>query len=1039
MGFRKLEADPSRREGAVLEFWEASRAFSRSVESRSGRPRYVFYEGPPTANGRPHIGHLLARLHKDLFPRYHTLRGRYVGRKAGWDCHGLPVEIEVEKALGISTKAEIEGYGVEAFVAKCKESVQKYIRAWEDMIRRLGFWIDLDNPYVTYSDDYIETLWWSLKEIHARGLLYQGHKILPYCPRCGTSLSSHEVAQGYDRVEDPSAFVRMPLADDPKVSLLVWTTTPWTLPANVALAVAPDETYVEVVHHGERLILARSRVEAVLGEEADVRREFPGRDVVGRSYDPLFLLATGRGAYTVVGAGFVTMDDGTGIVHIAPAFGEEDYELGREEGLPFVQPVDRAGRFTDEFPLARGAFVKDADSLILEDLEKRGRLFRAETYEHDYPFCWRCDTALLYYALDSWFIATTRAKDEIIAASQTIAWHPEHVGESRFGDFLRSMRDWALSRDRYWGTPLPVWTCSGCGAVQAVGSRADLVAHAVDPDLARTVELHRPYVDRVELLCRCGGTMRRVPYVLDTWFDSGSMHTAQWHYPFANSDQFEASYPADFISEGLDQTRGWFYTMLVTGVLLHGAAPYRNVLVTGMGLDAQGQKMSKSRGNVLDPMPIVATHGADAVRWYLASESAPWSERRYDETGARQARFGFLDTVRNCHDFFVLYAGIDGFTSGHVAPPAADRPPLDLWLHSRLGAAVERVTGFLDAYDPLSATRELTSLVDDLSNWYIRLSRPRFWGEGLTQDKLCAYGTLYEALRVLALLLAPFTPFMAEALWASLRRDEDDADSVHLADWPEALARNSALEEQMSRVRSVASLALGARNLAKVKVRQPLPALHVLREAGDEEIPDALWDLIRDEVNVVRIIPEGSLDPYRAPKVTPDFRRLGPLYGGRLPKITASLAQADPRQVAADLATHGRIEIRVDGEPLVLDSEAVRVEWQPAEGYVVSAGSDGAVALDLRLSEELKAHGDRRELTHRLQLARKEAGFEVTDRIAVGYTGSLGAIFRRFPDEIRDEVLAVTLREGELADAEHVVDLEIHGQPGRVWLKRTGR
>jgi len=1037
VGFNRLEADPAVREQAVLAFWEENRIFERSLEQGRGS-RYVFYEGPPTANGRPHFGHLLPRLYKDLFPRYRTMRGDYVGRKAGWDCHGLPVELEVEKELGISTKAEIEHYGVERFVERCKESVNRYIRNWEAMLRRFGFWIDLDNPYVTYADAYIETLWWELKQIHAQGLLVPGHKILPYCPRCGTSLSSHEVAQGYARVEDPSAFVRMPLADGPAGSLLVWTTTPWTLPANVALAVAPDETYAEVVHNGERLILARSRVEAVLGAKATVGREFPGRELVGLRYAPLYPLANGNSAYTVVAATFVTMDDGTGIVHIAPAFGEEDFALGQAAGLPFVQPVDRAGRFTDEFNLAAGVFVKDADPLILEDLERRGRLFRAETCEHDYPFCWRCDTPLLYYALDSWFIATTAKKDAILAASEEIAWHPEHMGESRFGDFLRSMRDWALSRDRYWGTPLPVWVCAGCGALEVVGSRAELVKHATDPDLARSVELHRPFVDRVELRCSCGGTARRVPYVLDTWFDSGSMHTAQWHYPFANKGQFREQYPADFICEAFDQTRGWFYTMLVTGALLHGAAPFRHVLVTGMGLNADGQRMSKSRGNVLDPLPIAEAHGADAVRWYLASESAPWSDRRLSEEGVRQVRFGFLDTVRNCHDFFALYAGIDGFAPTTSVPPLAERPALDRWLASRVAGAVERVTASLDGYDPLAATRGLVGLVDDLSNWYIRASRPRFWGEGVTPDKLCAYGTLYEALRTLALLLAPFTPFLSEAMWASLRRD-GDPDSVHLADWPEVSPGDPELETQMARARAVASLALGARNLAKVKVRQPLPALYALARAGDDAVPEELWRLVRDEVNVVEIVRVGTLDPYRAPKVTPDFRRLGPRLGDRVPKIAASLAQADPRLLASDLAARGRVEITVDGETIALDKDEVKVEWRPVEGFIVLEGSEGAVALDLRLTEELRAHGDLRELVHRLQLARKEAGFAVTDRIEVGYVGKLGDVFRRFSERIRDEVLAVSVREGELAGAEHKAELEVHGHNGRVWLKRVGR
>ena len=1037
MGFTKLEADPGRRERAVLAFWEEERVFPRSVEGRVGRPRYVFYEGPPTANGRPHIGHLLARLQKDLFPRYHTMRGCHVERKAGWDCHGLPVELEVEKELGISTKADIERYGVERFVARCKESVHRYIRAWEDMIRRMGFWIDLESPYVTYHDDYIETLWWELKEIHARGLLYPGHKVLPYCPRCGTSLSSHEVAQGYQRVADPSLFIRMPLRDDPAVSLLVWTTTPWTLPANVALAINPEIEYAEVRYRGERLILARSRVAAVLGEEAEVVGVVPGEELCRREYEPPYRMNPSPDAYRIWPAAFVSTDEGTGIVHIAPAFGEEDYELGQGLGLPFLQPVDRRGRFTGEFPLAAGAFVKDADPLILADLEERGRLFRAETYEHDYPFCWRCDTPLLYYALDSWFIATTRAKDEIIAASETISWHPTHVGESRFADFLHSMRDWALSRDRYWGTPLPVWICDECGGARVVGSRAELVEHALDPDLARAVELHRPHVDRVELRCPCGGAMRRVPYVLDTWFDSGSMHTAQWHYPFENGDRFRESYPADFISEGLDQTRGWFYTMLVTGVLLHGSTPYRNVLVTGMGLDAEGQKMSKSRGNVLDPMPIVDAHGADAVRWYLASESAPWNERRYTGEGARQARFGFLDTVRNCHDFLVLYAGIDGFTPEMAVPAPAARLALDRWLLSRLGAVVEGVTAALDGYDPLAATRELADLVDDLSNWYIRLSRPRFWGKGLTEDKLCAYGTLYEALRALSLLLAPFTPFLAEAMWASLRTEEDPQ-SVHLAGWPQGFPRDRALEAQMGRIRAVASLALAARHRAKVKVRQPLPALHVRAREGDEAIPEELWGLLREEVNVVRVSLEGDLASYQVPKVIPDFRRLGPLYGDRAPRIARAVAALDPQDLAAALDRQGYVDLSAAGETFRLTRDLLEVEWQPAAGYAVVEGADGAVALDLRLDDELRARGDLRELVHRLQLARKEAGFRVTDRIEIGYEGDLGDLFRRFSREIEEEVLAVAHHAGELAEAEHEVALDIHGRRGRVWLRRRG-
>ncbi|MGQ9700117.1 MAG: isoleucine--tRNA ligase [Candidatus Bipolaricaulaceae bacterium] len=1033
MAFRKLEADPKRREETVLEFWRKNRIFERSVQAREGQPRFVFYEGPPTANGRPHLAHVLARVYKDLFPRYKTMRGFFVPRKAGWDCHGLPVELEVEKSLGISTKAEIEEYGVEKFVRACRASVDHYIREWEKMITRLGFWIDLRNPYITYTDPYIETLWWEIKELHKRGFLYRGHKILPYCPRCGTPLSSHEVAQGYRRVADPSVFVRMPLEEDPGRALLVWTTTPWTLPANVALAVAPEAPYVEVGFQGERLILAKPRLPVVLGEEARVLREFPGRELLGKRYVPLYPLAR-EGAYRVVAGPFVSMEEGTGIVHIAPAFGEEDYELGRAENLPFLQPVDRSGRFTTEFPLAAGLFVKDADSHIIEDLRGRGRLFRAEAYVHEYPFCWRCDTPLLYYALDSWFIATTKAKAEILRESERIIWHPEHVGTGRFRDFLESMRDWALSRERYWGTPLPVWICPDCHHLEVIGSRQELVEKAVDPELASTVELHRPFVDRVELRCPCGGRMRREPYVLDTWFDSGSMHTAQWHFPFENAAEFRASYPADFICEGLDQTRGWFYTLLVTGVLVHGSTPYRRVLVTGLGLDAQGQKMSKSRGNVIDPLPLADEHGADAIRWHLLSESAPWTERRLSVEAVKAARFGFLETVRNCHDFFALYAAIDGFTPNAGFQPWENRPALDRWLGSRLSQAVDWVTQALEAYDVMRATRELQEFVDDLSNWYIRASRPRFWGSGLDEDKLSAYHTLYAALKTLSLLLAPFTPFIAEALWQSLRGSEDP-ESVHLAPWPEPFFRDELLEGQMRRVREVVELALAARNRAKIKVRQPLRALYVVAKEGDGEVPQELWALAKEELNVFELQLVPDLYSVQEPRAIPDFRKLGPKFGAQAQSVGQKIREM-PREWVLELQAHGRASLKIGDEVVEVTSEDVQITWEAKGGFVVEEDPTGKVALDTRLDAELRALGDLRELVHRLQLLRKEAGLEVTDRISLGYEGELRGVFQRFPEKIREEVLAVELVEGPLSGSDHSAELEIHGRRGRVWLRR---
>ena len=1048
----KLEKDPERREKEILRFWEEGRVFERSLERNRGKERFVFHEGPPTANGTPHFAHLLARLYKDIFPRYKTMRGYYVPRKAGWDCHGLPVEIEVEKELGIRSKPEIISYGVEKFVEKCKESVRFYIGKWEEMIRRMGFWIDLEHPYITMTDDYIETLWWAIKRIHEQGLLYQGHKVLPYCPRCGTPLSSHEVAQGYRTTEDPSVYVLMPLRKDPAVSILVWTTTPWTLPSNVALAVDPAATYAEVSFDGRRLILAKPRLDAVLGEgKYEILREFPGEELEGLEYEPLYPLAQGvPNAYRVVGADFVSMEEGTGVVHIAPAFGEEDYELGKEKDLPFVQPVDLSGKFTEEFPLAKGLFVKDADPVILQDLEARGRLFSAGTVEHEYPFCWRCDTPLLYYALDSWFIATTKRKDEIIAENGKVEWIPEHVGRGRFGDFLNSMRDWALSRDRFWGTPLPVWKCRSCGRMEVVGSREELAARALDPELARSVELHRPYIDRVLLRCECGGEMERLPHVLDTWFDSGCMHTAQWHYPFENQDLFRENYPADFICEGLDQTRGWFYTLLVTGVLLHGQTPYRRVLVTGLGLDEKGQKMSKSRGNVIDPLPVADQHGADAIRWYLASESAPWTVRRMSVEGVRKARAGFLETVANCHDFFALYAEIDGFSPGMPVPEK--RPLLDLWLRSRTAACVEEVTGYLDSYKVVEACRALERYVDDLSNWYIRLSRPRFWGGEWNDDKRSAYHALYEALKTLATLIAPFTPFLAEAMWQSLRT-ENDPESVHLRDWPEAGERDERLERWMERIRTVANLGLAARNLAKVKVRQPLRSLYVLKAPGDEEIPEELWELLKAELNVKEVVLKDSLDGLRVPVLSPNFASLGPKFGPLAPKVAEAIRAADHAALWKGIKGGGA-RLEVEGREVELTEADVKVEWRTADGFSLVDDPAGTVALDVRLDEELRAEGDLRELIHRIQLARKEAGFEVTDRIELGYEGEISKIFEKFPERIKEEVLAVSLVEGPLPEAEFAVEFsadetgrkrdererlsaKIHGKSGKIYLRRV--
>ena len=920
--YEKLTRDPIAREDAVLALWDKNDVFRASLRQTKGGPRYVFFEGPPTANGRPHFGHLMPRVYKDLYPRYKTMQGYYVGRKGGWDTHGLPVELEVEKEIGVNSKPEIEAFGVERFVALCKESVMRYKADWEGMMRRMGFWIDLENAYVTYTDEYIETVWWELRTMFDRGLLYNGHKTLPYCPRCGTGLSSHEVAQGYRAVKDPSVSIRMKIVGDDDAayaqegneptSLLTWTTTPWTLPANVGLAIAAEATYAEVEQNGERLILAKALLSKALVGDFRVLREFRGADLVGVRYEPPYRLTDDPAAHRVYAASFVNMEDGTGIVHIASAFGEDDYRLGQEVGLPFVQPVDLGGHFTDAFALCAGRFVKDADPDIVADLRERGILYRSQEYEHDYPFCWRCDTPLLYYAMDSWYIRTTEFKDAMIANNATVHWHPDHVGEGRLGDFLANLKDWALSRDRYWGTPLNLWICDACGEVSSVGSRAELVERAVDPELARTVELHRPTIDQVVLRCpQCGGTAHRVPYVIDTWFDSGSMHTAQWHYPFENQEEFRDSFPADFICEAMEQTRGWFYTLLATATILHGQAPYRNCMATGLGLDENGQKMSKSRGNVLDPWTYINRFGADCIRWYLFSSSAPWKSRRIVESAVQEPLYRFLDTLRNTSDFFSLYASIDGFDpERHVLDPK-NLSVMDRWLRSRLQSASKAVCEALDAYDVVAATVALESLADDLSNWYVRLSRRRFWKGGMGPDKVAAYDTLREALLTMAKLSAPFVPFLAEAIYQNLRASSDPC-SVHLCAYPEAdeAARDEALESQMVLGRSIAALGHQARNLAQVKVRQPL-ARAVVERAG-AALSDEVRTLIEQELNVKRLDLVSDAGEFSTLSAQPNFRTLGPRLGNAGPKVAAWIKGQSADALREQLA-RGPIEIDLGG------------------------------------------------------------------------------------------------------------------------------
>jgi len=1047
--YDKLVRNPAEREDAVLSFWEEHNTFAKTLEATKDGPRYVFFEGPPTANGKPHFGHLMPRVYKDLFPRFRTMRGDYVLRKAGWDTHGLPVELEVEKEIGVNSKPEIVSFGVEEFVEKCKESVWRYKSDWERIMKRMGFWIDFKDAYVTYTDEYIETVWWELKQMFDRGLLYQGHKTLPYCPRCGTGLSSHEVAQGYKTVEDPTVTIRLPVASDEgsifkvskdvRTSMLTWTTTPWTLPANVAAAVAADAVYVEVRQGDDRLVLVKTLVEKTLQGDFEILREFPGSELVGLKYKPPYALTTEPAAHLVYAADFVNLEDGTGIVHIASAFGEDDYQLGQEVGLPFVQPVDLAGQFTSEFPMGAGRFVKDVDPQITEDLKVRELLYRTVLYEHDYPFCWRCDTPLLYYACDSWYIRTTAVKDEMIANNASIHWYPPHVGEGRLAGFLANLKDWALSRDRFWGTPLNLWVCPDCEEVTSVGSRAELVERAVDPELAGAVELHRPYVDRVSLKCAgCGGRAERVPYVIDAWFDSGSMHSAQWHYPFENEDLFKENFPADFICEAMEQTRGWFYTLLATGTIIHGRAPFRNCIGTGLGLDEDGVKMSKSKGNVMDPWGAIESYGADCLRWYLYSSSAPWKSKRLGEADIKEPLYRFLDTVRNTYDFFALYASIDGFDLEIHQAEVSSSSILDRWILSRLATTVQAVNASLESYDVITASAALNTLVTDLSNWYVRLSRRRFWRGGMGPDKIAAYATLREVLVELTKLLAPFIPFLSEAIYRSLRTS-DAEESVHLCSYPVANSEqvDAQLEKDMAWVRQTVALGHQARNQAQIKVRQPL-ARAVIEGKKDVELSNELVQLIRTELNVEAVESLNTLDELFEETPTPNFRTLGP----RLGPLGTKAAEWIRAQKAVDVrerSVSGPFTIELEGQSVELMPDDIGFEQTMPEHLVLSEEGGFRVLLDTTLDERLRMKGSVRELTHRIQMARKNAGFEVTDRIAVTYQAgeALKALIEENHDEIAEEILAISVEEASDTSGEYSETIEFDGMSITVALTRT--
>lgn len=1030
-----VNSDSIAREKEVLKFWKENDVFRKSLALRADAPVFTFYDGPPTANGKPHIGHVITRVIKDLIPRYRTMKGYYVPRKAGWDTHGLPVEIEVEKQLGISGKEQIEQYGIEPFLEKCKQSVWKYKQMWEDFSDTVGFWADMDDPYVTYHNSYIESEWWAFKQIFERGLLYKGFKVVPYCPRCGTPLSSHEVAQGYKDVKERSAFVKFRMKGE-DAWILAWTTTPWTLPSNVALCVNPDAAYARVQYRGEIYYMAEQLVPAVLGEEAQVLETFPGRSLEYREYEPLFdLVHPAKKGWYVTCNDYVTLGDGTGVVHIAPAFGEDDAKVGRAYDLPFVQLVNNRGEMTEQTPWA-GAFCKDADPLILDALEKRGQLFSAPVFEHSYPHCWRCDMPLIYYARESWFVDMSAVKDQLVANNNTVNWMPESIGKGRFGDWLENIQDWAISRNRYWGCPLPIWECA-CGHQHAVGSVAELreLAGGACPD---ELDLHRPYVDRVTFPCpKCGGEMRRVPEVVDCWFDSGSMPFAQHHYPFENQDLFKQQFPAAFISEAVDQTRGWFYSLIAISTLLFGKAPYENVLVLGHVLDEDGQKMSKSKGNAVDPAEALATYGADAIRWYFCNNSAPWLPNRFSPRAVTEGQRKFLATLYNTYAFYVLYAEIDQFDPTQHTLDAAHLTVMDRWLLSRLHTLIREVDGHLEHYRITETTRALDSFVDELSNWYVRRSRERFWGTEMTEDKAAAYMTLYTALVTLAKLAAPVVPFISEQIYRNLVCSVDAAApiSVHLCDYPQADARwiDPELEQGMAGVLQVATLGRAARNAASVKNRQPLRAVYV---KSDTPLGELFQKIVLDELNIKAYTQVTDTSRFTAYTFKPQLKIVGQKYGKQVGAIRQALAELDGGAAYAELQQTGGVTLQLPDGPVTLSEEELLIDASSAAGYAVQEDRGVTVALDITLDDALIEEGFVRELVSKLQTMRKDAGFEVTDHIAVTQAGNsrIEAILRANRAAVMGDVLADSMEFGTVDG--YTAEWDVNGEKTQLGVKK---
>lgn len=1043
------------REKGIERFWKENDIFQKSMDIREGCPVYTFYDGPPTANGKPHIGHVETRVIKDMIPRYRTMKGYMVPRKAGWDTHGLPVEIEVEKRLGLDGKDQIEAYGLEPFIDKCKESVWKYKGMWEDFSGIVGFWADMDHPYVTYDDDFIESEWWALKTIWDKGLLYKGFKIVPYCPRCGTPLSAQEVAQGYKTVKERSAVVRFKCVDE-DAYFLAWTTTPWTLPSNLALCVNPEETYCKVkAADGYTYYMAKDLLDTVLKAPAkkeegaedqpayEILETYKGKDLEYREYEPLFACAgeaaakQGKKAHFITCDSYVTMSDGTGIVHIAPAFGEDDANVGRKYDLPFVQFVNGKGEMTEETPYA-GLFVKKADPEILKDLEAEGKLFSAPKFEHEYPHCWRCDTPLIYYARESWYIRETAVKEDLIRNNNTVNWIPESIGTGRFGNWLENIQDWAISRNRYWGTPLNIWECS-CGHQECIGSRAELAEKAGDPQAAK-VELHRPYIDQVTIICpECGGVMKRVPEVIDCWFDSGAMPFAQHHYPFENKELFEQQFPAQFISEAVDQTRGWFHSLMAESTLLFNKAPYENVIVLGLVMDENGQKMSKSKGNAVDPFEALKTYGADAIRWYFYTSCSPWLPKRFSGKIVQEGQRKIMGTLWNTYAFFVLYAEIDGFDATKYTLDYEKLPVMDKWLLSRLNTTVKAVDENLDQYRIPEAGAALEDFVEEMSNWYVRRSRERFWAKGMEQDKINAYMTLYTALVTVCKAAAPMIPFITEDIYQNLVRSIDSKapESIHLCDYPAVTEGyiDNKLEEDMKELREAVTMGHACREAAGIKNRQPMARMYLKAE---HKLDDFYTDIIKGELNVKELVFTEDVREFTSYTFKPQLRTVGPKYGKLLNGIRENLSALDGNAAMDELNEKGVLSLTVNGETVELTREDLLIDTAKKEGYVTEEDSRMTVVLDTNLTEELIEEGFVNEIISKLQTMRKEAGFEVMDhiRVSLNENGKLSALAQKNREVICGKVLAEELTEGADFKVSRVWE-DVNGEKVRITIEKV--